>query len=99
MNEFSQIIKDKQEAEKASRATTHAFSAVVEDELEEAKGTQVLKLLGIESPVEEKNVSKSIYFTPKALANLDRAVKEAGYPNRSRFINAILEKMYDHPQS
>lgn len=95
MNEFSQMISQKRQAEKETRANTHAFSEIVEEDIEATKGSQVLKLLGIKSPTPEKNISRSIYFTPRALANLDRATKEANYPNRSKFLNAILEKMYD----
>lgn len=96
MNEFTQMMNQKKQVEKEQRAATHAFSTLVEEDVEESKGSQVLKLLGIvkKNAITEKSVSKSIYFTPKALANLERAVQESGYPNRSRFLNAILEKMY-----
>lgn len=94
MNEFAQMMKTKQKAEKTQRASTHAFSALVDEDLEENKSQQLMKLLGIETPIVEKNVSKSIYFSQKALRNLDKATKEAGYPNRSKFLNALLERMY-----
>lgn len=94
MNEFTQMMNKKKKVEQEKRLNSHAFSAIVEEDLEISKGSQVLKLLGITAPTTEKNVSRSIYFTPKALANLDRATKEANYPNRSKFLNAILENMY-----
>lgn len=89
------MINQRKKTQSEATAKSHAFSAIVEADLETSKGTQILKLLGIKSPTPEKNISRSIYFTPKALANLDRATKEANYPNRSRFLNAILENMYD----
>lgn len=98
MNEFSKMIDQKRQIEKKARTNTHAFSEIVEEDIEATKGAQVLKLLGIKSPKTEKNLSRSIYFTPKALSNLDRATVEAGYPNRSKFLNAILENMYDESQ-
>lgn len=94
MNEFAQMMKAKQQAEKEQRTSTHAFTAIVDEDLEENKSQQIMKLLGLEKPVVEKNVSKSIYFSQKALKNLDKATKEAGYPNRSKFLNALLERMY-----
>lgn len=95
MNEFAKMIDQKRQAEKETRTNTHAFSEIVEEDIESTKGSQVMKLLGIKSPTLQKNISRSIYFTPTALANLDRATKEANYPNRSKFLNAILENMYN----
>lgn len=96
MNEFTQMMQDKQQAHQAQRQLTPSFSALVDDDIEASKSRQVMKLLGIDKPqpIVEKNISKSIYFTPKALRHLDKATKESGYPNRSKFLNALLERMY-----